>query len=271
VLSPQAGLPIYGIWATDTNNIYASSVGTILHYNGSSWSSVYAGATDTFLSIAGISNSEIFATGSNGDVAVYNGSSWALEALTTSSLNSIYAVSPTTLYGGGNGGMLGYYNGSTYGEGYAAGSGNITGVWGDAYTDVYAVGADGSIQYTTNGTSFSYAINPQTGVSFTAVHGLTGVDLWVAAASGYVVHHPYNTGTWTAMATTTTSPLRAIWDAASGDVYAVGDGGVITHWNGSEWLTMPSGVTSPLRALHGTSQTHILVGGDNGVVLMGTR
>ena len=76
-LSPQAGLPISGIWATDTNNIYASSVGTILHYNGSAWTSAYAGNTDVYSAISGASNSEIFTVGQSGHASFFNGSTWA--------------------------------------------------------------------------------------------------------------------------------------------------------------------------------------------------
>jgi hypothetical protein len=270
-LSPQAGLPIYGVWATDTNNIYASSVGTILHYNGSTWTSAYAGATDTFNAIAGASNNEIFTVGSNGDASGFNGSIWSGVAMGSGSLNGVWVISPTLAYGCGNAGQLGSYNGTSYSTATpASASANLTAVWGDAANNVYTVATNGSIGHLTAGSTFT-AMTSGTTTSLNAIHGLTGVDVWAAGNGGTVLQSMAGSVKWTAGSAATSANLHGVWDAGAGDVYVVGDAGTIQHYNGTEWLNMPSGVTTALRAVHGTAETHILVGGDNGVVLLGTR
>jgi hypothetical protein len=270
-LSPQAGLPIYGIWGTDSTDIYASSVGTVLHYNGTTWTSAYAGATDTYNAISGPSDAEIFTVGSNGDASVYNGSAWTDIALGTGSLNGVYAINANLVFGCGNAGVVGYYNGSGYVQSTPAkSSSNLMAIWGDAANDVYTVASDGTIGHLGNGTAFTSQASGTTN-ALNAVHGLTGVDVWAAGNSGTVTHYTVASGKWTAGTAGTSVNLHGVFDAGNNDVYTVGDAGTIQHYNGSEWLSMPSGVSTALRAVHGTSETVILVGGDNGVVLLGTR
>ncbi|HWZ60203.1 MAG TPA: hypothetical protein VNW46_14595 [Gemmatimonadaceae bacterium] len=269
-LAREAGLPIYGIWATDTNNIYASSVGTILHYNGTTWTSASAGVSDVLNGISGASNAEIFAVGTNGDASVYNGSTWAPVALGSGALYGVWAIAPTLVYGDGDAGLIGYFNGSGYQQSTAATSANLRAIWGDAATNVYTVASNGTISHYTGGSAFTAMTSGTTNALY-AVHGYTGVDVWAAGAAGTVTRYANAGTTWTASNAGTTQTLRGVWDADTNDVYVVGDAGTIQHWNGGQWLNMPSGVTTALRAVHGTARTHIVVGGDNGVVLFGTR
>jgi hypothetical protein len=271
VLSPQAGVPIYGIWGTDTNNVYASTVGAILHYNGNGWTSAYGGATDAFNAISGASSSEIFAVGSLGDATIYNGTTWTEGNFVSTSINGVWVISPTLVYGCGNNGELGYFNGSSYAQSTPASTtANMTAVWGDGATNVYTVATNGSIGHLTSGSTFTAMTSPTTN-SLNAIHGLTGVDVWAAGNNGTVLQSLAGSTKWAAISSGTGANLHGVWDAGNGDVYVVGDAGTIQHYNGTEFLNMPSGVSTALRAVHGTSETHILVGGDNGVVLLGTR
>jgi hypothetical protein len=270
-LSPQAGVPIYGIWATDTNNIYASSIGTILHYNGSAWTNAYPGAIDTYNAISGASNSEIFTVGSLGDASIYSGSAWASVNFGSGAINDVWVINSTLAYGCGNAGALGYYNGTSYVTSTPASTtANLSAVWGDGASNVYTVATNGSISHFTGGSAFT-SMTSGTTTQLNAIHGLTGVDVWAAGNAGTVDHSLAGSTTWTVANSGTNNNLHAVWDAGSGDVYAFGDAGTIQHYNGTEWLNMPSGVSTALRAVHGTSETHIIVGGDNGVVLLGTR
>jgi hypothetical protein len=87
-LAREAGLPIYGIWASDTNNIYASSVGTILHYDGTTWTSAYAGATDLYSAISGT-----LTVGTSGDASINSGSTWSPVTLGAGPLNGAWVIS----------------------------------------------------------------------------------------------------------------------------------------------------------------------------------
>jgi hypothetical protein len=107
-----------------------------------------------------------------------------------------------------------------------------------------------------------------------AVSGSSATDVWVAGASGTMLH--YNGSSWSPATSGTSVALHGVWaDTPPGsytaDVYAVGDNGTVQHGNGSVILAMPTTVTSPLRTVFGTSSTNVYVGGDVGVVLWGTQ
>jgi len=66
---------------------------------------------------------------------------------------------------------------------------------------------------------------------------------------------------WVSMNSGTTQILNGIWGTAANDVYAVGYGGTILHYDGSNWTRMTSGTTAMLSAIWGTSSTNIFAVG----------
>lgn len=58
-----------------------------------------------------------------------------------------------------------------------------------------------------------------------------------------------------------------MWGSGPDSIYAVGDEGLILHWNGLEWKRMISGTKSALYSIWGYDDTHILAVGDFGLVL----
>jgi hypothetical protein len=61
--------------------------------------------------------------------------------------------------------------------------------------------------------------------------------------------------------------LRAAWAAASDDVWAVGDGGVALHYDGSGFRAEHLGVQQNLLAIHGSSASDVWAVGQGGAVL----
>ena len=64
--------------------------------------------------------------------------------------------------------------------------------------------------------------------------------------------------------------LTAVWGTARSDVWAVGSGGTIIHYDGSEWKATPTGVQNTLHAIWGSGPDDIWVVSSTGVVLHGT-
>jgi hypothetical protein len=77
-------------------------------------------------------------------------------------------------------------------------------------------------------------------------------DTWFCGTNGKVLLWNNATGTTTRFSTPTTATLRAIWGTSGTDVYAVGDGGAIVHYDGSSWSAMASGTTWNLSDVFGT-------------------
>jgi len=273
-LSPQAGLPFYGVWASDTNSIYASSVGTILHYDGTGWTATAVAPGSILNGISGSSESDIIAVGSNNATASFTGGVWTVSYATTALFEGDFDYAAGTVFAVADSGKVYTGTGTAPWTQLTAPSttANYYGVWADAAADAFFVASDGSIARYTGSTTLTAMVS---GVSsadpLNAVHGLAGTDVWAVGYFGTIVSYGFTGNTWTAATSGTTATLRGVWDAAAGDVYACGDGGTIVHYNGAGWLPMTTNVSVPLNAVHGTSTTHIIVAGGSGTVLLGTR
>jgi hypothetical protein len=76
---------LYGIWGTSPTNIFVSgSTGALLHYTGNPTWSVSATGTGTYWDMYGTGADDVYAVSTNGEVAWYNGSNWALVPSTVS-------------------------------------------------------------------------------------------------------------------------------------------------------------------------------------------
>ncbi len=64
----------------------------------------------------------------------------------------------------------------------------------------------------------------------------------------------------------TDKTLFGAWAFADNDAYAVGDGGVIAHWDGSAWGLQAGSTTGELDGMAGAAGVGILAVGDSGVV-----
>src|SRR5262245_35571670 len=53
-------------------------------------------------------------------------------------------------------------------------------------------------------------------------------------------------GAWTAVASGTEQTLNRVWGAGPNDIWAVGAGGTIVHFDGTAWSGVPSGTTENL-------------------------
>ncbi|MBI5509333.1 MAG: hypothetical protein HY903_11325 [Deltaproteobacteria bacterium] len=72
---------------------------------------------------------------------------------------------------------------------------------------------------------------------------------------------------WESMSSPTTERLNGVWGSAPNDVYAVGYGGTVIHFDGNNWTTVPGvPTTTDLYAVHGF-QNHPIVVGMSGTIL----
>jgi len=103
--------------------------------------------------------------------------------------------------------------------------------------------------------------------------GLSLRSIWGFSSSdiysvgdGGMILH-YNGTTWSKMASGTTASLFGVWGSGSDDVYAVGKGGLILHYDGFSWSPMASGVTTDLNDIWGSSADTIYAVGAANTIL----
>lgn len=87
-----------------------------------------------------------------------------------------------------------------------------------------------------------------------------------AVGSGGTVLH-YDGRSWTGMASGTTETLNGVWGASASDVFTVGDNGTIRRYGAGAWQPMSSGTDWDLHGVWGSSPSDVFAVGDNGTIL----
>jgi hypothetical protein len=263
-LSNQSGVPVNAIWADSPSDVWVASYGTVLHYDGANWTSTYVGASEMTYGLWGFTpGPTLFAAGGSGEVSVYNSGTWNAVSTGQPGFFAAWGSSTSNVFAVGKSGAVSLYNGTVWTNQTPLTTVSVFGYWNG-----YAAADSGKLFQN------STPITTGTTQALNAVTGSSASDVWVAGASGTILH--YDGSTWTAPSSGTTVTLRGVWaDTPPGsytaDAYFVGDNGTVQHSNGAVILAMPTTVTTPLRTVFGTSATNVYVGGDVGVVLLGTQ
>ena len=274
-LSNQSGLPILGLYASSASDVWASTIGTILHYNGTTWSNAYVADDDSMAAVWGSGPANVFTVGPLGDIAHFTGT-WSSAVVNptsgTTGYRGIFGISSNNITAVGNGGLVAHWNGSAWSFQTRTGTGNLRAVWGGVTTqNYYAVADDGTAYINPAGAGWrSLGFSPANSKGLTSVFGTAPTNIWAGGNSGVV--YRLSSGTTFNLPAATTGALtnfHGTWVTSPTDSYLVGDGGSVLHFDGSNWLPLAVPVTSAFRAIFGTAAQNVYVAGDNGVVLQG--
>jgi len=241
-LDPPISYPLLGlrdVWGNAENNVWAIyHVMRVAWFDGGSWSHVDV-ITDALSGIWGTSSTDLFVVGGglfpDGLILRYHEGSWVpmegaegtwLNAVWGSAENDVYAVGPELVI---------HFGGSQWST--VLGSISLSGVtlesvWGSSAADVYAVGWHwaGPVLLHFNGTQWE-DVDVDTIASsaeLRGVHGSGPDDVWVVGAlqsNGIALR--FDGEAWTEVDYTFPFPLNDVWVAPSGEVFTVGDQGVV--------------------------------------------
>jgi hypothetical protein len=140
------------VWGSSGSDVFAvGHFGAIVHYDGSSWSTMTSGTTESLYGVWGSGGSDVFAVGWGGTILHYDGASWStMPSGTTTGLYDLWGSSGSDVFAVGGdwwdaGGTVLHYDGDTWSP-MSSGAGHpLYGVWGSSGNDVFAVGAGGTI------------------------------------------------------------------------------------------------------------------------------
>jgi hypothetical protein len=290
-----------GVWGRAADDVYVTGgAGTLLHYDGASWWRLTTGTQSTLYAVHGNAG-EAFAAGDNGVVLRHGGASWAMpttlggygyDAVSIGPGGEIVFTSQCAIRRRGASGWddLGHpchpsdaryeavwagpggvivaveFAGTTHrfdGQTWtidpklSAGAFGVADVWGTAADNVYVVSFDGVRHFDGQAWSQTSAM-----ALYFGIHGTSASDIF---AVGTEVQH-FDGTAWTVMEGPT-EVLNDVFAVAPNDVWAVGENGYITHYDGATWTTVPSGTTRRLLAVHGSGPTDLWAVGDNNTVL----
>ena len=229
---PGIGI-LSAVWGSSAEDVFAvGPQGTIIHYDGTSWSIQDSGTTEDLNAVWGSASNDVFAAGGNGIILHYNGATWAgMVSGVIKNLTGLYGLAPNAIMVVGADGTILTYNGAVWAPEVANTNNYLFAAWGSNPTNAYAVGTGGTIVQW-NGVAWNVMVSgtPQ---DLRGVWGV-GSEVFAVGDAGTILH--YNGAAWAAMTSGTTSPLQGVWGGpASNDVFAVGLCGTILHFNGITW------------------------------------
>ncbi len=139
----------------------------------------------------------------------------------------------------------------------------LDGIRGTASNDVYACGDEGTFLHYDGSTWSPLTPGPGGSGYQLSLWGFSSTDIFMAGAS-FVAHYDGSSWTWSI-------PIAVwmfdIWGSVPDDIYAVGDKGVIVHWDGSAWAIVSSPCVKTLNDVWGTSSSDVFAVGEGGTVL----
>ncbi|MFI5252327.1 MAG: hypothetical protein ACHQQQ_07860 [Bacteroidota bacterium] len=260
------------IWASSTNDIYvvghnSTNRGQMYHFDGVKWSPIHLAQSDggyitgifDLMAIYGLNSRDIYAVGYNvfpnqtpppnffdsSLIIHFDGTSWKKADITNGGiLNTIWGSNSNDIWAGGYNGTLFHYRGGRWAQ-YPFDTTNIIkSIYGFGPSDIYAtsqkiidvVPPEDTIQfflYHYNGATWipadSFMITPD------HMEWKFGLNLWCTDklySSTYGVYMR-DGSTWKQLLRNDL-PLRA-QGSSNENIFAVGDGGYLFHWNGTDW------------------------------------
>lgn len=257
------GISLHGIWGrSSTDLIVVGAQGSIIQYDGETWSEMDSGVITNLYDIWGSSLDNVYAVGENGSVLHYDGSNWlplpvivqeTLRATWGSSASDVYALSR-------NGSILESFSDVIY-SGVA-----LRGIWGSSESDIFVVGESGAIlHYDGSGWFF---MDSDTTQWLNGVWGSSPSDIFAVGENGAILH--FDGTYWSSMESGTTVSLQSVWGKSGSDVFAVGANGLILYYNGSSWYSVPTAATDSLNDIWVSDKSEVFAVGENGTIVDGT-
>ncbi len=271
---------LYDIWGSSRENIFAvGENGTILRYNGFSWSHSASGTTLQLSGIWGSAADDIYAVGDKATLLHYDGVRWSPVAHPLSGtgfpLYDVWGSSAADVFVVGFGAIL-HYNGTawvrmninTAGEDWSSAA--FKSVWGSSGADVYVNVAGGAMHF--DGKTWSLIFDIIIYGSLSAVWGSAADDVFITGNSydkgmsksyGMIWH--FDGTAWKGRSFEYN--FFCVWGSSGTDVYAGGPGGTILHYDGIEWVCLDSGTDNALYGIWGNPEAGVFAAGENGTIL----
>lgn len=235
------------VWGTTPDNVFVvGDQGTVWHFDGQRWSKPLLPAmyADTaFRAVWGTSKNSVFIGGEDGATMHFDGEHWiGLRATISDHLYAFWGTSASDLYAVGNNGAIARHNGIAWAElGPLTNSSGLplqeelTSVWGTSAQNIYAAGIGGLVLHY-DGKAWTPLQPLGITQDFRAIWGTDSGDvIYIVGDNGTIVR--YAGGEWWNMtiAALGTKDFLSVWGFAANDVHAVGDDGIVYHFDGESW------------------------------------
>jgi hypothetical protein len=248
----DAGNGLFAIWGASPSDVFAvGEGGTVVRFDGRGWHEMNTGVLHSLRAVWGTSSDNVYAVGYRGSIIHYNGAAWEIvdHGLTAGSgdwhLYDIWGTAADDIFvvgyhrNGSSQGLVWHYDGTTWTE-TRTGT-RLYAVAGTASNNVFVAGSSGQM-YRFDGSD--WLTQPNLGSD--DIH-----TIWCASASDiWAGGHTYDYGmgryigalwrfngtSWNNVEEGTFEDyIEGIDGSAEIDVYLVGEGNQLAHFDGSDW------------------------------------
>jgi hypothetical protein len=271
---------LHDVWSSSSTDAFAvGESGTILHYDGSSWSTMTSGTNRALEGIWAASASDLFAVGSNGAILRYNATTWdSMASGTSAHLYAVWGTSGSNVYAVGWGGTILHFDGTSWSSMASGTTMPLYGIWGSSATDIFAVGTHGTILHY-SGAAWS-AMASGTEKPLFEVWGAASSNVYVVGMDQTMLR--YNGSAWSNQSGNPSSSgldYTDVWGSSANDIYVVEQSlynydpdvtlqrSRLIHFNGSTWSDRPLNTNALIEAIHGSSASDMHVVGMTNTIL----
>jgi hypothetical protein len=238
--------PLFGLWGAAPDDIWTTSSGQMIHYDGMYWWSDPAWAVPTAVAaIWGASTNDVWGVGgglvNQGQIVHWDGAAWTdvtpIDA--TDFLHAVWGSSASDVWAVGDRGAVWHYDGASWiSVGPLPTNARLTAVWGTSAHDVWAAGP---AVYHFDGTSWS-TVDANAG---TALGGSGPKDAWTSGSANATLRH-FDGRAWNAVS----GPVLSVfWASGANDVWAIAPLSGLVYHNSGQTRVPPSTQASAVWAV----------------------
>ncbi|WP_394822270.1 hypothetical protein [Pendulispora albinea] len=261
--SPQ-GQDVRGVWGSSATDVWeVGEAGTILHFDGVSWTRVPSGTKVDLQAVSGSSATDVWAVGYddawNGEILHYDGRAWSAQKFEQTRFTRVWSARPGEAWASGiegsgsQGPVLLRFDGTKWTSattGFQDSDRRIDSLWGSAGDDLYAV--TWRVLHWDGHTWSPVAGLPNGGdVTMGSVWGTGKKDVWVGGGRNRapVIFH-FDGAVWRETPSafeSGASLVHMLWGSGANDVWAAASlrpGSPLSHWDGAKWTA--AGAMEPI-------------------------
>jgi len=279
-LGQLTGYDLLSVWGTSPTDVFiGGGYGKLFHYDGARFIAHDPDSTRSIMALWGISPDHVYGVTQGGGIQEYRGTRWIVDQAAAIS-DELYRV-----HGFDNGHAIAISHGSAYtqfdGTTWQAtksinGAAWMRSIWAKDEATVFIAADDtngAGLYYGNYASGFTRVSSSALVGSPFAVWGASNGDLWTAGNAEYIwkgsVTNP--SASWTRVYGSGASgphDWRALWGSGPSDVFAVGDMGMIAHYDGTAWSPMVSPLNdAELDDVWGTAPDNVFAVGQQGTIL----
>ncbi len=184
--------------------------------------------------------------------------------------SSITGTGPQDIWAVGTAGTLIHFDGQRWSDASSYWGGSLKRLYGTGAKDVWAVGEHGVILHYDGSAWFRVPSSTREllrGLWLRPGRGDTPGDAWALDTAGTLLR--FDGTSWLELPHDSTETVRItdVHATPQGDVWAVGAGGVIQHWEGKALVSKVSGTTRGLLAVFSNSPSDVWAVGEQATIL----